>query len=315
MRESTPEERRRFYAEEWRPEDLPGFITRTIGSREFGFDMDGTGPSNRYNQFQSPADLERFLRRWSPYSAYASVAMYTRPSAREGWMKSELAMDIDAKDLPIRTCGCREGSVCEVCIEEARRVAIEFSETLGGDLDLKDIHMVYSGRGFHVRVMDERVMPLEQTERGQIVEYVTGGVLPTDLTLSLGYSRVFRERAARTLSMIPEEKLLSSGMRRSIVERIFAERDKAVAAMRAGRFDEISEIEGMGKRTFMRFLELLARVNMECTDGKVTVDTKRILRLPSSLHSGVSMKCIEVRDIERFRLDDAVPKFMREAGA
>ena len=313
MRESTPEERRRFYAEEWSEGEIPEFLVKTLHMREFGFDMDGKGPSNRYNQFMTTSELGNFLRRWAPYSAYASVAMYRRPSAREGWMRSELALDIDAKDLPIKTCGCPQGKVCERCIEDARLIAVEFAETLRGDLDLRDVHFVYSGRGFHIRISDEKAMELQQTERGQIVEYVTGGVVPSDLTMALGYSRVFRERAARTLSRIDEARMVEGGIRRSAAARILACREKAVSALRSGRFDEISEIGDLGERTFMKLLELLARINMECTDGKVTVDTKRILRLPSSLHSGVSMKCMLIKDIEKFRLEDAVPRFIREA--
>ncbi len=64
-----------------------------------------------------------------------------------------------------------------------------------------------------------------------------------------------------------------------------------------------------------RLLTHLAKLNSGLTDGKVTVDTKRILRLPSSLHTGVSMKCILVRNLDSFKLEDAMPKFMKEGGA
>jgi len=84
-----------------------------------------------------------------------------------------------------------------------------------------------------------------------------------------------------------------------------------LAVVRRGQLRELESFEGMGPKTFRQLLEGLTRLNSEFTDGKVTIDTKRILRLPSSLHSGVSMKCILVRDIEHFSLEHAVPKFMR----
>ena len=57
----------------------------------------------------------------------------------------------------------------------------------------------------------------------------------------------------------------------------------------------------------------MARVNLATIDAKVTIDLKRILRLPSSLHSKVSMKCMEVKNRETFDpLDKAVPKFVYE---
>jgi DNA primase small subunit len=314
LRKATPEERKLFYTEEWNKREIPDFILHTLSLREFGFDLDGTGPSHRYNQFITVEQLENFLRDRAPYSAFASVALYERPSAREGWLKSELALDIDAKDLPLKACGCLEGNVCERCIDEARRIAMEFAETLAGDLDLRNIHFVYSGRGFHIRVTDEAVMGLEQNERGQIVEYITGGLIPTDITMALGYSKVFRERVARTFSALDEEKLLKvRGMRKQLVQRLMTEKERALVAIRNGRLNELSSLRGIGEKTFRQLLEFLARTNLGFTDGKVTIDTKRILRLPSSLHSGVCMKCTLVRDIEKFRLDDAIPKFVREA--
>lgn len=312
MRMATPEERKKFYAEEWDRREIPDFVLNTLSMREFGFDMDGTGPSNRYNQFMTVERLGDFMRNRAPYSAFASVALYERPSARDGWLKSELAFDIDAKDLPFKACGCPQGSVCDKCIDEARRVAIQFAETLAGDLGLRDIHFVYSGRGFHVRVTDETVMGFEQAERAQVIDYLTGSVIPTDVTVALGYSKVFRERVARTFEALGEQSLLDAKMRKSLAQKLVAEKARVVEMIRMGRFDEISSFEGMGAKTFRRLLEFMARANAMFTDGKVTIDTKRILRLPSSLHSGVSMKCILVRDIERFKLEDAVPKFVLE---
>lgn len=311
--EATQEERKKFYVEEWNGHDIPDFILHTLSLREFGFDLDGSGPNNRYNQFLTVEQLGDFLKNRAPYSAYASVALYERPSAREGWLKSELALDIDAKDLPIKSCQCPPGSVCEKCIDEARLVAKQFAEVLAGDLGLRNISFVYSGRGFHVRVNDESVMTLEGNERAQIVEYVTGNVIPADLTMALGYSKVFRERVARTLDSLGEEKLLEvRGMRKPLAQKLVLEKARALEMIRKGKLDELSDFEGMGPKTLRNLLEFLTRTNSEFTDGKVTIDTKRILRLPSSLHSWVSMKCMLIRDIDRFRLEDAIPKFMRQ---
>jgi DNA primase small subunit len=313
MRQATPEERRRFYQEEWSRRDLPDFILHTLSLREFGFDLDGTGPSHRYNQFMTPEQLEDFLRFRAPYSAYASVALYEKPRQREGWVKADLVFDIDAKDLPLKPCGCPQGQVCEVCIEEAKRIAGEFAEVLKGDLGFRNLSFVYSGRGFHIRVFDEAAMVLEHSERQQLVQYVTGGVIPSDLTMVLGYSRVFRERAAKTLERLGEGELREAAKSGQVLRRLLEFKDKIVASMKRGEIEEITSLKGIGTETFERLLALLAKLNSELTDGKVTVDTKRILRLPSSLHSGVSRKCVVVKNLEEFSPDDAVPRFLREA--
>ena len=312
MREATAEERKRFYAEEWDKRELPDFILHTLSLREFGFDHDGTGPSHRYNQFMTVEQLGDFLRNKAPYAVYASVALYERPALRKGWLKSELVFDVDAKDLPLKTCGCPKGSVCERCLEDARSIAISLAETMRTDLNLKNIHFVFSGRGFHIRATDETVMGMEQTERTQIVKYITGGVVPGDIAMDFGYARVFRERAALTFARLDEERLMHAPhMRKSLARRLLQERQKVSESIREGR---LHEVEGIDGKTLKGMLEFLARLNLEIIDGGVTVDTKRILRLPSSLHSGVSMKCMLVRDIERFSIDEAVPKFVRERG-
>ncbi|MEM2192132.1 MAG: DNA primase catalytic subunit PriS [Candidatus Hadarchaeales archaeon] len=312
MREATREERQIFYREEWNKRDLPDFVRQTLSLREFGFDLDGSGPSHRYNQFMTVEQLEEFLKNMAPYSAYTSVALYERPTKREGWLKAELALDIDAKDLPVKSCGCAEGKVCESCIYQARDVALEFIDTLKGDLGFRNIVTSYSGRGFHIRILDEAAMHLETTERSQFVTYVAGGVVPSNLSLLLGYSKVFRERAARTLEKMDEKRLaVEVGVRRTLA-RLLEEKQHIINCLRSGNIDEIFSLKGLGAETITKLFSALARLNSEFTDGKVTVDTKRILRLPSSLHSGVSMKCIVVKNLESFRLEDAIPKFVKE---
>ena len=313
MRPATPEEIKRFYREEWNKKDLPDFITHTLSLREFEFDLDGSGPSHRYNQFLTLEQLEEFLRVRAPYSAYASVALYENPRKREGWLKADLVFDIDAKDLPVKPCGCPKGQVCYKCIEQAKQVALEFADVLRRDLGFRQIVFVYSGRGFHIRVLDEFAMRLEHNERQQLVSYVTGAVVPTDLSLALGYSKVFRERAAKLLRLMNEEKLREVVKRRAF-KNLLRFKDQIVQYLLEGRVDDILSLEGIGAGTLEALLTGLARINSEFTDGKVTVDTKRILRLPSSLHSGVSRKCMVIKNLDSFTPDDAVPRFLLEAG-
>ena len=69
----------------------------------------------------------------------------------------------------------------------------------------------------------------------------------------------------------------------------------------------------IGPRRYKNLVEAMARVNLATIDAKVSIDLKRILRLPSSLHSKVSMKCMEVKNRETFDpFDKAVPKFVYE---
>jgi DNA primase small subunit len=312
FRQATPEERRIYYSEEWGGRrELPDYILHTLSLREFGFDHDGSGPNDRKNQFLTVDQLENYIRMKAPYSVYVSVAQYENPSQMAGWLKAELAFDVDAKDLPAKQC-CGEGEVCERCLEEARRVISMIGDVLRSDLGLRELRYSYSGRGFHLRVLDEAVQKMGPSAREQIVSYVVGGAIPSDLTLALGYSKVFRSYAAHLLERLDEKSLLHAGVRRSVATLLMEKKREVISSLAAGRMEEIRGLEGMGEKTFLRLMEFLGRLNSEQEDGKVTVDTRRILRLPSSLHSGVSMKCVEIKDINSFSLDQAVPKFVGE---
>ena len=96
-------ERKLFYKEEWNIDDVPSFIMDSLPSREFGFDHYGQGPNDRYKTFIDRARLKRFMKLKNPFAAYVSVAFYEKPEKRQGWKKSELVFDVDAKDIPIRT--------------------------------------------------------------------------------------------------------------------------------------------------------------------------------------------------------------------
>ncbi|HNS24751.1 MAG TPA: DNA primase catalytic subunit PriS, partial [Methanobacteriaceae archaeon] len=64
---------------------------------------------------------------------------------------------------------------------------------------------------------------------------------------------------------------------------------------------------------YKRLTKGLAFTNLGLVDAKVSIDLKRILRLPSSLHSMVSMKCTEVKNLNTFDpFQDAVPQFVYE---
>lgn len=311
---ATPEERREYYLREWSVKQLPDFIVSSIKKREFGFDHWGDGPRDRYNSFSSVRELERFLRDRAPFAAYTSVSFYEKPDKRMGWQGAELVFDIDAKDLPVKGCSCPPGQVCEVCLEEAKEHLLVTRDVLKGDLGLRSLRCVYSGRGYHLRVFDEEVMGINSSVRAMILDYVSGGVLPDDgeWRLRWGYPRVFKERALAILRSLREDDLREmAGIGPKKAGELQKKLRKVANELEDGRFSTAQKI--LKKKGLERLLEGIRRHNTGLLDGKVTVDIKRILRLPSSLHSTVSMKCMEVRNIEKFEpLKDAVPKFVEE---
>lgn len=327
FQEATKEERTQYYAEEWKPSDVPSFLRDSIASREFGFDHDGSGPKDRYNQFQDMAQLEVFLKNRGPYAVYSSISYYEEPANRKGYQKAELVFDIDAKDLPVKNC-CSKGEVCEVCLETAKDVVLNIEEILKNELGIKSINFVYSGRGYHMRILDEDIMMFTDIERAYILDYVSGSTLPKKTAkrdpwlLTKGHTRIFKNRvkwmlknmSLKDLENIPGIGRITArelyGAKNKIIEEIDETGDKLKAEHPFKTLEDI-----LKEKRYAQFLDYITRLNASILDAKVTVDVKRILRLPSSLHSKASMKCMLIDDLERFDpLRDAVPKFVGERG-
>jgi DNA primase small subunit len=319
FQEATPEDRKKYYTREWRIEKIPDFIRENIHLREFGFDHTGQGPSDRYRFFRDEKLFTKFLRYRAPYAAYSSVALYDRPWKREGWISSELVFDVDAKDIPVRPCKC--DNICEKCLDQAKEIVAMITDTLRDDLGLQEIHIIYSGRGYHIRVLDPVVLKLDSEVRSQILRYVIGGDVP-DLSYTgldgsihgldhfmvpLGYPSVFTERSRYIiLHLSGDEKI--EGITRQTMNKILEYRD----LIKSDKWGEFKGIVGP-EWVYDKLVRGVAKLNLQLVDARVTVDLKRILRLPSSLHSKVSMICTYVRDLESFDpLVDAVPDFVKE---
>jgi DNA primase small subunit len=314
---ASPEERKRYYREEWDIKQVPDYIIHSIQEREFGFDHIGRGPNDRYKVFRTPDLLKRFLKVRTPFAAYCSVAFYDKPRRRDRWTKAELVFDVDAKDIPIRTCECL--SVCEICLNEAREIVCGIRDTLKDDLGLNNIHVVYSGRGYHIRVLDSDVMGVNSDVRSQIVKYLVGAEVPENeysldyekvsyehFVIPFGYPNVFTGRVKYSILHLNEHTELD-GVNKKLLNDVLKNRH-LIEDDNWGLFKN-----KLGPLRYKKVINGIASLNMSLVDAKVSIDLKRILRLPSSLHSMVSMKCTEVKNIETFDpFKEAVPKFVYE---
>lgn len=313
FRQANREERRIYYNEEWKIEDVPDFILDSLSKREFGFDHDGTGPKDRYNKFETPAALVDFLKKRAPFAVYCSVSFYDRPDKREGWERAELVFDIDAKELTIKSC-CRIGEVCEKCLDDAKKVAIEVERLLREDLALEPIYISYSGRGYHLRIHDKEIMPEEAVVRANIFDFIRDR-LYTPPKEMLDPPVVFSPLTKYFMNRLIGEGGISeiliknvAGIGEKTAKKIFKNSEKILVGINDNKVRELKNT--IGKKNTENFLEHVYMGCINQMDAKVTVDTKRILRLPPSLHSKISRKCIEVKDIENFDpWKEAVPDF------
>ena len=324
FREVTKAERTEYYRKEWSAKKLPGFIVETLENREFGFDHTGEGPSDRKNVFTDVRDLEDYVKATSPYAMFSSVALYDDPKDMEGWLGAELVFDIDAKDLPLRRCQDlhEHGQVCPVCLEDAKELARDTLVILKEDFGFEEVHAVYSGRGYHIRVLDDWAMKLDGKAREKILSYVSAAeeitfedIRSRRIMLSSGYHRVFRIRFGYFIRRVNENHLLNIGLKRPQAEKLIENREEIYRNfVRRGLLAAFPQ--GIGYKSLTRLFSLSSTFSKAYFDGRVTVDVKRILRVPSSLHSKAGFVTTYIgpdeRKLERFNpFKDAVPEFRR----
>ena len=313
LRQATRDEIRQFYHEEFTVGDMPEYLMENMHMREFAFDRSGKGPRDRYYQFTQLRYLERTIRAKAPYAVYTSVALYDKPKKREGWNAAEFVVDVDAKDNPLRTCKCSEGEVCEKCLEEAKELILRISDNIR-QLGFDDLHYVYSGRGYHLRCHDKQLQQSDANTRSEVLSYATGAEAPElegglqHFTIPFGYSRVYTDWFSYTVNHLQGDKQypgLSSQMKSELLNSRELVNDGKWGLLRL-------QVE---EDRYDKLLPVMAGIHARLCDVKVSVDTKRLLRLPGTLHYKVSMKCMAVKNIEDFDpLDKAVPEFISQSG-
>ena len=189
------------------------------------------------------------------------------------------------------------------CLGEALERVNIMLDTLQGDLGIKNIHLIYSGRGFHIRILDPVMMEADSDLRSEVLKYVAGAVVPKSqypnkdvggkpynfehFSIPIAYPRVFTEKVKyNVLHLRGDEQI--DGINPRLLKDLVKNRDFLLN-------DDWGQFKNsIGPRRYKDMVHAMANVNLATIDAKVTIDLKRILRLPSSLHSKVSMKCMGI---------------------
>ena len=293
----------------------PGFE-----SREWGFVMFDALPKivmYRHKSFHSRPEALEYLRSMAPAHAFFSVAYYERPDAGtmadKHWTGADLIFDLDADHLPDAP---KSYSAMLANVKDETLKLLDFlTDDFGFSEDLIDV--VFSGgRGYHIHVRDQRVRTLGSAERREIVDYVSGA----GLSLKQIPSEESGGWGAKTNRWIV--KYLQGLYDRDDALRILQKFDgigkaRAKALINAGNETNIKLIRN-GDTGFLKdipesfWTELRLQAVQEIgasVDEPVTGDIKRLIRLPTSLHGGSSMRVVPLtlQTIEMFDpLNDAV---------
>jgi len=300
----------------------------SLEQREWGFILFNPGATElrmrRHVGFSSRSEVFDYIRNLVPSHVYYSSAYYEKPGAptmaEKGWCGADLIFDLDADHIV-------KGAY-DMMLARVKEETEKLLEMLTGELGInpKQVELVFSGgRGYHVHVRDLAFRGWGSAERRELVDYVCGiGIEPT-LLLSedasvKGWPTRFRETLAEylySLEGITHEEAMArltelDGVGKDSADLFLRKRTEIISALQKKSFDPtffkdrvmkaiVQESEG----------EFRKRLNEKAAlaDEPVTTDTKRLIRMPTSLHGGSGMRVqpLELRDLQSFDpLIDAV---------
>ena len=206
-----------------------------------------------------------------------------------------------------------------------------------------ELHLYFSGsRGYHCHVVSPRVLNLDSSARREIVDYIMGNDLRYDIIFKertvdrISYGKGYQKRVKRleipradeagwrgriskTLLGIINEiknldredaitKLKSYGITQRMAEKVIDTiSDEKIDRIKEGMIDQSSALKKLFLKSALR--KIAVSLSAGETDEPVTCDTKRLIRLPYSLHgkTGFQVKGINIDELKFFNpLRDAV---------
>lgn len=306
----------------WLPEDF--------ALREFAYQPWTSESYVRHLSFSSYSSIKEFLVKYKPRHFYYSSARYDQPGLPDmdakGWRSADLTFDIDAdhlslcsdKIVSIKTVHGKEVTlVDEQCIRLAALETSILVDVLVEELGFseKNISVEFSGnRGFHVTVYlsdnDERARA-GQDYRREVVNYIKAiGLLEETINPLPGIS--LRRRALQpvpfTVYMAGVRgriariaKLVALREGKPHIAAIFSEKDPVQAASLYHKNREEAE-------QFISKAIELARIEV---DEQVTVDLKRLIRVPGSINgkTGLIVSKITPKNLPDFVLNEELSPF------
>jgi len=299
----------------------------SLEQREWGFVLfnpnDTEMRMRRHMAFPERSVLFDYIKNLVPSHIYYSSAYYEKPDAptmaEKGWCGADLIFDLDADHI---FKGPYDQMLSRVKTETEKLLAM-LTQELG--VDTKQIELVFSGgRGYHVHIRDLAFRGWGSAERREFVDYVCGiGIDPaiqlSGSVSSHGWPARFRSALSEYLTWLgslSEENALNH-----LISIEGVGKDSAVTFLKK-RTEILAEMPNRIDPVFFKDRVIKAIVNEQdgefrkrlnekaaLADEPVTTDTKRLIRMPTSLHGGSGMRVqpLEIRDLPDFDpLTDAV---------
>ena len=259
----------------------------------------------RHLAFKSVEELRKYISLKIPAHLYYSTAYYENPDVQDmdqkGWLGADLVFDIDADHLDTDNCrnvidlGNGRKLITKKCLEDALNETIKLIDVLENEFGFSnhELKIVFSGsRGFHVHIESKIVQNLNQEERRELIDYL----------LCHGFKiEKFIDKKGRPLF---SPKLPGIGKRiGDIVLKIFDNEDLR------NRIFTFRKITKKWLSRIQNNLDVIINSLKVRIDEIVTLDTKRLIRVPGSIHgkTGLKVTLLNKNDLEK-GIDEVLKK-------
>ena len=302
---------------------------RSYRSREWAYVVFGGGMV-RHKSILDLGSLETWLADVKPQHVYYSSARYRRPEVEvmqeKSWRGADLVFDLDADHLR----DVNEDDSYREMLEKCKQSLLELLGFVEKDLGFGDTQVVFSGgRGYHIHVYDGSVQKLDSGARREIVDYIKGVGFEPELAFSGEVADGSHGRKTPT-----EIRQLNQGRWSDRIKNyILAYADRVAEMSEGDAVDELTSYEDVGDRKARKILDIfrekraaLESGNLDLgkgldgfwntlleeaveessgeTDEPVTTDTRRLIRLPGSLHGGTGFR---VTPLQKNEIEDFEP--------
>jgi len=299
-----------------------------IKTREWMFIPFGGTPPIRHKGFATTESVRTFLNARAMHSCFYSTAYWQRPyelkMADKGWHGADLIFDLDGDHLPGVTDKDFPGMM-EVIQEQAWSLWNDFLQPEFGFRD-DYLQVTFSGhRGFHLHYRDPKFFHLDSEARRELVSHirgegvdVKGGLARYHDSSATGWTKRLRngmDDMIQTLRNIDtggpnaseELKRLEAGLqslqsREGVTSQRTAasikklaevvNHDQRAQRLKDGRFELLDKYQTL----FLNLLKSDTSVVLGSageTDEVVTIDVRRQIRWPTSLHGKSGMRVSE----------------------
>ena len=207
MRYATLQERKQFYSEELDLQKVAKWFKGGMGRTKFAviigrhtkiypekYKADAS-TTIIIDEYKSLEDIKQQIIEFLPEAVYYDRSVYNEKDEKIG---QELAFDLDPENITCPIHGTlankmkrNQGlSFCELELEMVKKEAINLYKFL--ENRFSNIKIVYSGRGFHMHVLDQQAYQMTTEERLSLAQQVKSAGFHIDDWVTSGEMRLIR---------------------------------------------------------------------------------------------------------------------------